>query len=520
MISRAFSWSKSVGWWKWIPAGLWALTMIGLPLTSFPLLTSLTGATVAPFSAIPLAIIGLIWFVPYLAKGGKLPRENVSMVVFALFVIALAAYAFFQVDWTFRNKPILGQTLRTFVPFGIGLAFFFITSAWQKNAGTLRRTLQFINVGGLLLLVWAVAQAVVVFRFNWQYPPIMETILKALVTQSNLTGNPRLAGLTWEASWFAHQLNMLYLPIWLAASYQRTSVFPKIWKISLENVCLIVGMAVFFLTSPRIGGAAFMLMLLYLFLRMNLAVYRWIIQRLSSLWVSFRRIGLIKIGVGVLVVIGFISIYAGFSFAVLKVVSDHDWRVGLIVKSPLSQSEIQQLSALDENSLFYVGLRFAFLERTVYWMTGWHIFNDFPLVGVGLGNAGYYFIPRLPAVGWSSIEVRAIVYQNDALPNIKSIWYRLLAETGIVGFSIYVTWLLALWASLSKTLHSQDQTLKTVALAGRLAILAYVFEGFSIDTFGLPYLFVITGLAAAAALLYRQEQQKPVQPQFSYSPLK
>lgn len=248
-----------------------------------------------------------------------------------------------------------------------------------------------------------------------------------------------------------------------------------------------------------------MLMLLYLFIKFNIAIYRWIIQRLARLWCSFGPLQLIKIGVGVVLVVLFIAVYFGFSVGVLKIISKRDWRVGLIVNSPLSQSEIQQLSSLNENALFYVGIRFAFLERTVYWMDGWRIFNDHPILGVGLGNAGYYFVSHLPAVGWSSYEVRAVVYQNDSLPNIKSIWFRLLAETGIVGFSLFITWLLVLWSSANKSLCSQDATIKTVALAGQLALLAYVFEGFSVDTFGLPYLFVMAGLVASTGGILRHQ---------------
>ena len=499
------SWFDLKRWWKWLLLALWAAAMIGLPLTSFPLITRLTGATVAPFSAIPIGLLGLFWFTFYIYKRGKLPRESVPLLVFVLYVIALAAFAFFQLEETFRNKPLLSQTLRSFVPLGFGLAFFLVTSAWHSDAKGLRRSLQLINFGGFLLLVWSVAQAVVVFRLNYHYPPIMEAIKTALATQSNLEGNPRLAGLTWEASWFAHQLNMLYLPLWLAATYQRTSVFPRLWKISLENIFLVFGMGVFFLSSPRIGGVACMLMLLFLILKFHIAIYHWILRRLARVWHSFGTLLPVKIGVGVALAVLFVAVYTGFGAGMLKIVSEHDWRVGLIVKSPLSREEITRISAFNENSLFLLGIRFAFLERTVYWMDGWRIFNDYPILGVGLGNAGYYFVSHLPAVGWASIEVRAVVYQNESLPNIKSIWYRLLAETGVIGFSLFVTWLLGLWSSAHRSLSSQDTTLKMIALAGQLALLAYVFEGFSVDTFGMPYLFIMAGLLASAARISRQQ---------------
>jgi hypothetical protein len=443
--------------------------------------------------------------VPYLLRRGRLPNETVPYLVFTLLVIGVGAAAFFEVGDYFRSKPLLSQTVRTFFPFGVGLAFFLVTSAWHRDRNGLRRSLQLINIGGFLLVLWSVASAVIIFGFNFKFPAFMDAIKDALVTQSNMVGNPRLAGLTYEPSWFAHQLNMLYLPLWLAATYQRTSVFPRIWKISLENIFLVLGMGVFFLSSPRIGGAAAMLMLLFLFIKINLAIYRWIIRRLAPLWGSRKRPQLMKIGVGVVLAVLFVTIYVGFSAGLLKVVSDRDWRVALLVNSPLSQTDLQQLSTLDENALFMIGTRFAFLERTIYWMDGWRTFNEYPILGVGLGNAGYYFVSHLPAIGWSSYEIRAVVYRNDGLANIKSIWYRLLAETGIAGFSIFVTWLLVLWRSASASLRSLDPTLKTVALAGQLALLAYIFEGFSVDTFGLPYLFVMAGLIASAGMIVRRK---------------
>ncbi|HEX7434618.1 MAG TPA: hypothetical protein VF326_13280, partial [Anaerolineaceae bacterium] len=53
--------------------------------------------------------------------------------------------------------------------------------------------------------------------------------------------------------------------------------------------------------------------------------------------------------------------------------------------------------------------------------------------------------------------------------------------------------------------RSCDSTLKLVSLAGQLALIAFLVEGFSIDSFALPFLWVITALTAANGALYRQE---------------
>lgn len=506
MAARAMNWFKHPAWSKFVFPGLWALVWIGLPLTSFPLLTRLTGATVAPFSAIPLALLALVWFLPYLLRRGSLPHESVPFIIFTLFVIALAAYSFFEDVGIFKNKTMLSQLVRTFLPFATGAAFFLISSAWAKSSASLRRCLQFIHIGGALMLVWSIAQAVVLNLFQGQFPPIMQTIAAALATQMSLDGFTRVIGLAFEPSWFANQLNLLYLPLWLAATYQRTTVFPKLWKISVENILLVAGVVLFFLASPRIGAAAFMLMMLYLFLKFNVAAYHWVINRLTHFWSALKHPQLIKLGVGILIILIFISIYAVFSLGALKIASERDYRIKVLLSSPFTPQEMNELRALDENALFMVGQRLLFLERTVFWMTGWHIFNDHPWVGVGLGNAGYHFVSHMPSVGWATVELRANIYRNEGLPNTKSIWFRLLAETGIIGFSLFVVWLLVLWFSTTSSLHSREDTIKTVAMAGQLALLALIFEGLSIDTFGLPYLFVISGLAASAGWIYRHNQ--------------
>ena len=197
---------KFSAWWPYVPAFFWALVMIGLPLTSFPLITRISGSTVAPFSAIPLAILALIWFFPYLLRRGSLPKESVPFVFFVLWVIVVAAFAFFNVTGMFRDKSLLGQTIRSFLPFIIGVAFFFVTAAWNKDTSRLRRSLQWIYAGGIVLLAYAVGQILVINLFNDNYPAFMIVIRSMLVTQSNIAGTGRIAGLTWEASWLAHQL--------------------------------------------------------------------------------------------------------------------------------------------------------------------------------------------------------------------------------------------------------------------------------------------------------------------------
>jgi hypothetical protein len=140
----------------------------------------------------------------------------------------------------------------------------------------------------------------------------------------------------------------------------------------------------------------------------------------------------------------------------------------------------------------------------IYWITGWHIFQLYPLLGVGLGNAGFFFPSQLPASAWASVEVRNLLFRIKAFPNIKSLWVRLLAETGIVGFALFATWIYILFRSALLSYRSQDPMIKTLALAGQLSLVALLAEGFSVDSFAMPYLWAMAGIVAATGYLYRQ----------------
>ena len=52
--------------------------------------------------------------------------------------------------------------------------------------------------------------------------------------------------------------------------------------------------------------------------------------------------------------------------------------------------------------------------------------------------AGYYFPETLPSFGYRLPEILSVLLYESFIPNAKNLWARLLAETGIVGFSVFV----------------------------------------------------------------------------------
>lgn len=141
--------------------------------------------------------------------------------------------------------------------------------------------------------------------------------------------------------------------------------------------------------------------------------------------------------------------------------------------------------------------RLVFAERVVFWQTGYEVFNDYPVLGVGIGNAGYYFPEKMPAFGYGLTEVSRLLFEYSGLPNTKSMWTRLAAETGLIGLSLFLTWLAVLWFSGRSLKHSTNRLTQAIGLFGLFVMVGLLIEGFSVDTFALPYFWLSLGILTA-----------------------
>ena len=164
------------------------------------------------------------------------------------------------------------------------------------------------------------------------------------------------------------------------------------------------------------------------------------------------------------------------------------------------------LSLQDINlNLFELALRVDFAERVVYWANGLQTFARYPLLGVGLGNTGFFFTQHMPVIADRLNEIIYVLTIEYYLPNVKSFWVRLLSETGLIGYSLFCTWFYVLWHGAK---HLERQARNEFRLFGWMAffvIVAFLAEGFSIDSFALPYLWVSLGMVTAASAIARRE---------------
>ena len=491
---RAFSLSWKIAWF-----GL----LISLPVTSLPFLSGLLGDTqVAPLAMIPLGWLALTWL-PYtlLQRKTRLPAESRPLFGFVLAALISSLLAFFIDIPSYKSHAITLNELTAFLTLGIGLCFY-LTAITRVRASELNHSLKFISIGGMFLLAWSFAQGVVVWFLGNQYPDWMVTVHSWIASTSllRLSSQMRVTGLAYEPSWLAHMLNMLYLPLWMAACRFRQSAFRfRLGKLILEDILLFCGLTVLFMTFSRISLLAFMLMLgwfIYLGVKsISLKIYSRI--RIGSKPVPKP----VQVTLSILVLLAFFTGFMGIMFGL----AFFDPRIAQIfqLREQVVSGELLQ------DGLMPLANRLNFGERVVYWELGWRVFEEHPLLGVGLGNSGQFALQEMSSWAWEYVEVRRILFGETYLPNTKNLWTRLLSETGLAGTVFFITWLILQWISSRALRVNPDRLARAIGLAGQLALISLIVEGFSIDSFALPYWWITLGILTTAGFLSRQDGLLP-----------
>lgn len=468
----------------------WFLLFATLPITSLPLLASISGTMVAPPATIFVLLLFGIWFIPDLIKKGKLPYHVKPMLLFFLMAIFSTILALITHIPPFKDISIFNSAIKGLATLIIGIGFYLIISTYLRTEELLKTTLQIINWSGLIVLLWTFLREGIWFTTH-TYPALIDHIQNIFSVGELGTG--RAFGFTMEPSWFAHQLNMLYLPLWLSATLSKVSSHKfKMGFVTFENLLLVMGVTALGFTLSRVGMAAFFLMLAVIFIEFNFRLIGLIKGKLAAAGTGKTLSNKKILGiVNTILIFTFIFAYAGLVYVTMVVFIKVDKRMAdLFTFDATSESPV-----LDYADNLKIG------ERVAYWIAGWNVFNDHPIMGVGIGLAGYYMPENLNPFSRIMVEVRRILYRSNYLMNIKSIWIRILAETGIVGFCCFLVWLYLLFSSSKFLQKSQNRTFKLIGKAGIFMLLAFLLEGFSIDSFALPYLWVTAGLITATSVM-------------------
>jgi O-antigen ligase len=121
-----------------------------------------------------------------------------------------------------------------------------------------------------------------------------------------------------------------------------------------------------------------------------------------------------------------------------------------------------------------------------------------PLAGVGLGASGFYIYNNLP--DWAMTTVPEIARQispdNRLYPNPKNLYVRLLAETGLIGFFLFVAFWFSILGDALLALKSNSALMRYVGIAGLFSWLALATYNITQDSFATPNLWINFGILA------------------------
>ena len=135
--------------------------------------------------------------------------------------------------------------------------------------------------------------------------------------------------------------------------------------------------------------------------------------------------------------------------------------------------------------------------RSAYAIGAMAAFDEYPLAGVGLGASGFYIYQNLP--DWALTTVSEIARQldptNKLYPNPKNIYVRLLAETGLIGFVLFLVFQLGVLGDALNALRGTG-LFRMLGIAGLFAWLAISLYNLTQDSLATPNIWLIPGILA------------------------
>ncbi len=458
----------------------WALFLVALPLTSFPYFPSALGGgtLVRPASVYPLLLLLVLVTIPRLLTK-PLPRTVLTLFPFVLVAMLSTLFATLRGIEAAQGISVEERMVRGLITLLLGVAFYLTVSLYPQHREDLRGSLRWVYLGFALALCWGTLQAFYVTHYNPEWFGLLSKVQR-LISIRRLFNN-RISGMTYEPNWFADQISFLLLPWLLASVISGYSVFDWRWrKLTVEGVLSIWAIALLPFTFSRAG----LFIMLVLVMVSVFVLIPW--KKASSRWgrVFFNRF---FIG-GVLLLALVLFIYLAGSrnpfFARL-------W-------SYWQRRPTQGYGEYIRGYLEYLG----FGARFTYWETAYRIYEAYPILGVGLGNYGFFFEEYLPnrplAIMPEVLRLLVPDVGRNRLITAKNFYLRLLAETGLLGIATFVAFLVAIVGCVLYLWHDTRLEVRYWGMAGLLGLIAFSLVCFSFDSFAIPNMWVVFGFITAA----------------------
>lgn len=461
---------------KWMQV-LWGLVLVSMPVTSFRWLPDVIGAT----EYRPLAFYPLVLLVPVLflylvkTKSFRFPIPTAPLIGFLLVALVSTMVGGLYAPLGLRGQTYWGWALRAWLSLGVGMGFFWVAVLLSRSEEFMRRSLPWLYAGLALTIVWGILQAVA------QNTSLIEvSSLNKVQLAVSIRGvvKRRVSGFAFEPSWLADQITIFYFPWLFAALVTRFRATKYTW---LEPALALGALVLLLLTYSRSGVIGLVFSVGVVLLVTGRGV-------LSSIWSWFKAPFVSPENPGrwkrVAILLLILLLLAG-AFWWLSRFS----YFSSLWEASLSRGVIEYVRAI------------AAAPRLAYIFAGIDIFNLHPWLGVGLGGSNFYIFDHLPNWAFSNPYEIAIQFspQSNLIPNVRSLMIRLLAETGFIGFWMYLAFLLSILGSIRKMFLSGRKLLVFASIAGLAAWCAVVLRQFTLSSLTAPVIWTSLGMVVGYA---------------------
>lgn len=468
---------------------LWGAALLTLPVTSFRYFPGMgEGTLVRPLAFYPIALLGLILLIQFWRGKASLPRTGVwiPLIVFILFLLAASSFGALLNPLALRGQDYFGRVLRAWATVAIGLSFF-IASVWMnRDEDDLRFTIRWLLAGFVMDVLWSGVQSLAF------YTPLLDKVTvthwQRAFSMRELVRTNRVSGLAYEPAWLAGQIATIYLPWLTAAVLARVRVTRFKWY---ETILLGFAFLLLLATYSR-GGLLTALVALALTLlftgRAEIhAGWKWFAA-------GFRggRELLLRLGIAVLMVGAFTG-------------------AGLFLGQ---KGYVTRLFSSDAESLDEFIIENSAGARAAYTFGALGAYDESPWLGVGLGASGFYIYDHLP--DWSLTTVPEIARQlspeNRLYPNPKNMYARLLAESGVIGFFLFLAFQFSILGEVLSAMQKKSSLMRYLGVAGLFSWFAIAIYNATQDSFATPNIWINLGILAGLTAHALESEKIPSAP--------
>jgi O-antigen ligase len=450
---------------------LWAAVMLALPVTSFRYFPFMGAETyVRPLAAYPLALLLIVLFVQFLRDHKRLTwlPAFTPLAAFALAALAATVIGVLFGPLVLRGQAYWGRALRAWATLILGLAFF-VSAVWMnRSEDELRFTVKWMLAGFAIDILWSGVQGAT-FYLNI-LPKSFVSRIQLAFSMRELIRTNRISGMAYEPAWLAGEIATIYLPWLFASLLTRWRVTRFRW---FETILIICAGLILLATFSRGGlatvAATIVLTLLFVGGEYIRSAWSWFVS-------GFRNAKGLIARLVVILVIAAILFGAGLFLSRKNYIS-RLWNN--------NATNVQDF--LIQNS---AGARAAYIAGAL------GAYRDHPWTGVGLGADGFYIYQNLP--DWIMTFVPEIAQQlsptSGLYPNAKNLYVRLLAETGLIGFVLFLAFQLFILGDIILALKQRSALWRYLGIAALFSWLGIIFYNMTQDSFATPFIWLNLGI--------------------------